>query len=230
MRFGPLGRALALSLLISCAGAPSAGAATSFDFLFNLSHVSSDNQYFLNLAVGNSSVPRPVLEPVLPRLPMVEQDLLVVLYLAAESGRPVDFVVSLRARPMPWSVVFGRCGVPLERLYVLMDRDPGPPYGHAWGYWKKHRHARRLSDPEIVGLVNLHWGHRITGIPVCELAYASGGNVGVTTVVADRKGRPWKGPKDDRMREGDDDQGHDHGNGNGHGHDEGNGHGQEKGY
>src|SRR5712691_12689754 len=105
----PAGMALALALW---EGTPPASAATSFDFLFSMDHVTDDNQFFLNVAVTDYGYSRPVLEPILPRLRYVEVDLPVVLFLAHESGRSVDSIVALRVRGMPWSAVFVELGVP----------------------------------------------------------------------------------------------------------------------
>src|SRR5262245_60979433 len=82
-RFRPslFGIALLLSIVVSAAPA-SAG---SFDFLFSMEHVHNDTQYFLNLAVSNARAPRPVLEPLLPRVHRLEPDLPVLLYLHGAS-------------------------------------------------------------------------------------------------------------------------------------------------
>src|SRR5213594_2532082 len=118
-------------------------AGTSFDFLFSLDRVSNDNQYFLNVAVSNYGYDRVVLEPVLPRLRYVEADLPVVLFLADECGRPPGYIVDLRARGLSWAVIFNRVDVPYDRLFVGIRNDPGPPYGNAWGHWRRDRRGVR---------------------------------------------------------------------------------------
>jgi hypothetical protein len=180
-------------LLLLTLGAGPAAASTSFDFLFNVSHVGDDNQYFLNLAVGHYGYTEPVLVPVLPRIVHVEADLPVLLFLAEESGRPIEGLVAMRADGLSWSVIFGRVGVPIDVLFVGIDRDPGPPYGKAWGYWKKNPRSVRLSDPEIGQLVSLQIGHQISGISTFELARARSGGKPVAVSVADRKGRSYGG-------------------------------------
>jgi hypothetical protein len=174
---------------LSLASLP-ASAGVSFDFLFSASSVSDDNQYFLNLAVGNYGYPRTMIEPVLPRVRYVEQDLPVILFLADISGRPIDAIVDLRAGGLGWSVVFSRVGVPYDVLFVGLERDPGPPYGKAWGHWKKNPKRLALSDSDIASLVNVQVGHRVTGISAYEIARARGQGKSIATVVADKKGRP----------------------------------------
>ena len=89
--------------------------------------VVNGSQLFLNLAVGDSGFGRSVIEPVLPRLSHYENDLPVALFVAQNSGRSFEHVVDLRSRGMAWSAVFNDCGVPYDRLYAGIDRDPGPP-------------------------------------------------------------------------------------------------------
>jgi len=172
-----------------------ARAGVSFDFLFSASSVSDDNQYFLNLAVGNYGYPRTMIEPVLPRVRYVEQDLPVILFLANISGRPIEAIVDLRYGGLGWSVIFSRVGVPYDVLFVGLERDPGPPYGKAWGHWKKNPKRLALSDSDIASLVNVQVGHRVTGISPYEIARARGEGRSIATVVADKKGRPHSGSK-----------------------------------
>ena len=180
--------ALALAVVF---GAPSARAGASFDFLFQMDRVSDDRQLFLNLAVSNYGYDQAVLEPVLPRIQYVEVDLPVVLFLAHESGRPPDYIVDLRAGGLSWSAVFTRCGVSPEVLFQGIDADPGPPYGNAYGYWKKNPRAARLSDADIAGLVQVQIGSRVAGVRTFDLARARGNGRSVFAVVAEKKGRPY---------------------------------------
>lgn len=190
----------------------SAPAVAGFEFLFESAKVSGDQQLFLHLAVGDSGIPRQVIEPVLPRFRSVNDDLPVALFLARTSGRPLAKIVAFRSDGMSWSAIFLNVGVPVETLFVGLDRDPGPPYGKAWGYWKKHGRGARFSDREIVSLVGLQVGHRITGRPTYEIARSGAAGRSLEVYVADTHGRPWKG----HGPGGDGPPGHDKGNGKGH--------------
>jgi len=193
-----------------------ASASVSFDFLFSTNHVSDDHQLFLNLAVSNYGFDRPALEPVLPRLRAVNDDLPVVLFLARESGRPVDFIVDLRARGLSWSVVFNRLRVPTDTLFVGIDRDPGPPYGRAWGHWRRNPKRVVLADGDIIGLAQLQVAHRVSGIAPFELARARAAGRPLYVVVADKKGRPFH--PGNSGHGGGPPPGHGGGKGHGHGH------------
>jgi hypothetical protein len=192
---------IATTLIGVLALAPAAKANGSFEFLFSASRVSNDDQYFLHLAVGNYGYPRTVIEPILPRLRYVESDLPVVLFLARSSGRSVDFIVSLRERGASWNVIFDRCGVAYDVLFVDIERDPGPPYGKAWGQWRKNPKRCRLSDQEIAGLVQVQTAHRVTRASAFEIARVGGRGETISVYGAEKKGRPHA--KRERGRKGD---------------------------
>ena len=174
------------------AGAAPAAAGPSFEFLFNPNRVSNDHQLFLNLAVSNSGYDRAVLEPVLPRIQYVEADLPVVLFVARQSRQPLDGIVNLRSRGLGWSGIFNQLHVAPDVLFVGIDRDPGPPYGKAWGHWKQNRSKVLLSDDEVRGLVEVQMGSRWAGASPYELARARGQGKSVVTYVADKHGRPFQ--------------------------------------
>jgi len=100
-----------------------------------------------------------------------------------------------------------------------MDRDPGPPYGHAWGYWKKHAHdgdARTaLSDAQIVDLAKLQIVSGYYHVsPYSVIAERQRGSTIERYAVAHGRPSGAVGAK----------QGHPAGHEKGHGHDEGHGH------
>ncbi len=223
--------------LALCAAPIPAHAGASFDFLFSMGRVSNDRQIFLNVAVSNYGYDRVELEPVLPRLQYVDADLPVVLFLAHECGRPPGYIVDLRARGLAWSVIFTRVGVRPDVLFYGIDRDPGPPYGHAYGYWRKDPRGVRLSDNDIAGLVQVQIGARAARLAPYEIARGRGRGERVEYMVAEKRGRPYRGDRDrgrdDGRRGGNDDRrgkgglkehGHGHGNDHDHGHDHGHEH------
>jgi len=224
MRTLSLAVVVALAVLAALQPAAPAQAGTSFDFLFDVAHVSNDNQYFLNLMVGHSGYDRQTLDPVLPRLHYVDNDLPVVLFLARASDRPVDFIVDLRARGLSWSVVFTRLNVSPSLLFEGIDRDPGPPYGKAWGYWKKHPKGYAYSDNDIAGLVKVQVGTRYARANAWDLAHQRGQGRSVAVIVGDKKGRPWKaksakgGAHHEGAQHGEQGNGHNDEHGNPHGH------------
>jgi hypothetical protein len=212
---------LALVVLVSLVAAARPAAAGSFDFLFSMDKVHNDTQYFLNLAVSNYGYQRPVLEPLLPRVRYVESDLPVIFYLQQASGWPLPQLIDLRAQGASWSVIFTRVGVPQAVLFEGIPDDPGPPYGNAWGYWKKNPRGARLNDRDVCDLVRIQMASRWVGAPQYDLARGYAHGVTAPIYVAEKKGRPYHGGEG---HQGDQDgQGDGHGSGKGHGQSHGHG-------
>jgi hypothetical protein len=187
--------AAALLAVALIAVAPPASAATSFDYLFNMSSVTDDNQMFLNLTVRKYGYEPADLDPVLPRLRSVELDLPVVLFLSRKSGESIETIAGIRSRGFAWSVIFQKVGVPIGVVFSGIESDPGPPYGKAWGHWKKNPRSARLADPDIAGLVQIQIGSRWARLTPYELARARGQGKKVTVLVAEKKGRPYRAAK-----------------------------------
>ncbi len=95
-------------------------------------------------------------------------DLAVALFIAGRSRCSLDAVYSSRGGGADWWQVGVHCGVPVDAWFVPVARDPGPPYGKAYGYWKKHKHGRgmRLTDVDVRNLVAVRMVHEYYGVPV----------------------------------------------------------------
>jgi hypothetical protein len=178
--------------LVPASGTAFAASRASFNFLFDMDRVTNDSQMFLHLTVARYGPERPALEPLLPRLRNLEEDLPVALYLAHRSYTPLADIVALRARGFSWSVIFTKAEVPVAVLFRGIKENPGPPYGKAWGYWRKNPKSVRLSDAEITGLVQIQIGARWARMSRLEMARARGQGKKVPALVAARKGRPWQ--------------------------------------
>ena len=95
-------------------------------------------------------------------------DLSVLMFLSARSGRSLDAVFALRRAGLSWWDVSIRLGVPADVWFVPVDR-PGPPYGKAYGYWRKHgrdTRAYRVDDRSCRDLVAVRMMHDYYGMPV----------------------------------------------------------------
>jgi hypothetical protein len=158
-----------------------------YAYVYDPARVTSDDQLFLNLAVRDAGIPRPALEPILPRIRSLESDLPVILFIARQSGRPVDAIIALRARGTSWTDLFRELGIRYDTLFTGIDRDPGPYYRSEWSYWSAHRTAPRFTDAQIQSLARLQLAQRLAGVPVLEVARARNPVV----VVADRRGRSY---------------------------------------
>ncbi len=145
-----------------------------YAYLYDPARVTNDDQLFLNLAVRDAGLTRAALDPVLPRVRSLDSDLPVILFIARQSGRPVDAIVDLRARGASWAQVFSQLGIRYDTLFAGIDRDPGPYYRSSWSYWTAHRDRPQFTDVQVRELARLQLAQRIAGVPVFEVSWLSG--------------------------------------------------------
>jgi hypothetical protein len=133
---------------------------------------------------------------------------------------PVVFYVAQRARVAPGVVVdLRRRGLSWTEIAFHFRLDPdiyyfrgGPPYGKAYGYWKKHP----PRDVEVIDAVNVHFlsdYHHVT--PDAVWAERSRGR-SYAVVAEDFETKHGHGQGHRRDDDDDDDSGHGHGKGRGH--------------
>jgi hypothetical protein len=150
-------------------------------------------------------------------------DLAVAFFLSDRCGRSPEWVFSARREGVGWFEIGSRCELPYDAWFVPVSRDPGPPYGKAYGYWKKHRQnpksARRISDDDCRRLVGVRMAHEYYGVPA-ETAMAWGTARGDVRAVMTEEYRSRR--SEDRHGSG----GH-RSNGSSHA-DKGRGHGKDK--
>lgn len=120
--------------------------------------ISDDARFFLNLSNRHYAPPQPVAVDVLRRCPRPSDDFPVALFLAEAAHRSPTAILEMRLGGRSWGEIMVSLKLTPDVLFIGMDRDPGPPYGRAWGHWKKHRGSKkpyRLDDSDIVSLVKL---------------------------------------------------------------------------
>ncbi len=210
-----------LAPLFLCAGLATPLAA-DVDWFAGL-RISTGDRSYLSVSAAHFGSDRHQTVAAARRLPRPEADLPVLLFLAHESGRPLSFVLDLRLGGLSWWEVRARLGVPAHRVLVELPRDPGPPYGKAWGYYKKHprggKRAVVLSDGDFADWVGVRVLSQTYGMdPMAVLeARRSGMSLGQVTVrhqkekaAAAASGRSGAPGKSSARKAG-----HGHGKGNG---------------
>jgi hypothetical protein len=150
-------------VLLLAGGAARAGVA--FDVAVGM-NLDEDTRIFLN--VTNQTWRPAVAGTVIQGCAHPEDDFPVIAFLSYYSHRSPSFILNLRREGYAWSDILFQVNVQPSVLFVGIDRDPGPPYGKAWGYWKKHyrpgtRMRYRISDRDIVGLVKVQTASRHLG-------------------------------------------------------------------
>ncbi len=110
-----------------------------------------------------------------------DEELPVVFFLASRAHVDPQVIIDLRLRHrMSWLDITFHYGLTPEIYYVPVTRV-GPPYGNAYGHYKKHERDYKkvvLVDDDVVNLVNLRFMSEYHGI--------------AAEVVMDRRGRGEK--------------------------------------
>ena len=97
-----------------------------------------------------------------------DEELPVVFFLAQRASVAPDIVIKLRLGGKSWMEISAHFGLTAEIFYVPVKRAPGPPYGKAYGHFKKKKKGQWgtivLTDTEVVNFVNLkfiseHYGY-----------------------------------------------------------------------
>lgn len=116
------------------------------------------------LAVSNHyRVPGKDVVAVKERYRFRNEELPVVYYLASRARVKPSVIIDLRINRMSWLDISFRFGLTPEIFFVpLTGKKVGPPYGKAYGNYKKYRTKKEwkkivLNDNEIVDLVNLRF-------------------------------------------------------------------------
>jgi hypothetical protein len=155
----PIARTATAAALILSLFVPALAGDAFYDVTLGL-RVGDDARFFLNLTNDRYPAPSQVSVAVVKRCPRPADDFPVIMLLASESRRSPDAVLAMRLRGLTWTDILFELRLSPDVLFVGMDRDPGPPYGNAWGYWKKHggRPGKRrftISDAQVVDLAKL---------------------------------------------------------------------------
>ena len=149
-------RLLPVLMLLLLAPGARARAATFYDVSLGLD-VGDDARLFLNVTNDYFAPPPAVATRLVQRCPRPENDYPVILLLARASHRPPDEILQLWLSNRSWADIMFELRVPPSILFAGLSRDPGPPYGKAWGHYKGFRGKDRfeISDRDVVELAKL---------------------------------------------------------------------------
>jgi hypothetical protein len=96
-----------------------------------------------------------------------DEELPVVFFLASRAHVDPSVIIDLRVRQrMSWLNITFHYGLTPEIYYVPVERV-GPPYGNAYGHYKKHKKDYKkvvLVDADVVNLVNLRFMSEYHGV------------------------------------------------------------------
>lgn len=137
-----------------------AAGSKAVDFGFGL-QVDDEGRKSFYLAVSNHyNVPEKEIVVVRERR-VPDEEMPVVFFLARKAGVAPKVIIDLRLSGKSWMDITIHYGLNAKVYYVEFEGDPGPPYGHAYGHFKKRPKDKwgeiRLSDGDIVNFVNLRF-------------------------------------------------------------------------
>lgn len=135
-------------------------------------------------------------------------DCAVALFLASRVRRDPELIFRMRSGGMSWWEIGVQIGVPVDTWFVPISYSPGPPYGNAYGHWRRYRHDHRhrfvLSDREACDLVALRMAHDYYGAHPRDIMRSRARHRDVASLMS-REYRRRHG--DDRGREAHDEPG-----------------------
>lgn len=162
-----------------------------------------------------------------------DDELPVVLFIARQARVPTARVIELRERGRSWWDISVGFGLKPDVFYVPVAVAPGPPYGKAYGHYKKPRgqwNTIVLSDADVVNMVQLRFLSEHYGVPPERVIEARSHNRDVVTTYSEIGGKKSKegkqsghasssqGQVSSEKGQGNSGKGNGNGNGRGKGH------------
>ena len=142
---------------------------TPYRYLDDRTQAGNDQQRLLNTVVQHYGMSRDRLEPIVKSMSRVETELPIMLYMADESGKPLETIIALRkTQHLDWIEVMRKSGLKLNVLFEDVTGSFPEPYRASWTEWRM-KYRPELSDDQIRELVFLQLAHKVTGRPTNEL-------------------------------------------------------------
>ena len=150
-----------MALLVPAAGVSAQGVSTGIS-------ISNGELRSFYLAIGDYyRVPESRVVYVKQQYRIPDEEIPVVFFLASRAHVDPQVIIDLRLRQrMSWLDITFHYGLTPEIFYVPVKRV-GPPYGKAYGHYKKHGkdyRKVRLVDADVVNLVNLRFISEYHGV------------------------------------------------------------------
>lgn len=211
MNAGPLVAALVLLTGLAAGGPAHAG--VDMDFGANV-RLGDDTDLFL--AISSRYFDR---EPAYVRDCRARyrdpDDCAVALFLISRARCEPEVVFRLRSGGLSWWAIGVQLGVPVDTWFVPVSYSPGPPYGKAYGHWRRYRHDHRhhftLSDREARDLVVLRMAHEYYGADPRDVMRWRTGHRNIESLMSREYRRRHGDEGRHELRHGDDRRGRDPG-------------------
>lgn len=147
----------------------------------------------------------------------------VIFFIAQQAGVSAGEILDLRKKGMTWQQIINSYSMGSDILYVPINENVkvGPPYGHAYGYYKnkpkKEWRNIKLRDDDIVNLVNLKFisGHyNYPAEKIMKMREKNNGFYNISYDIEEQREANRKRSKatSDKKERSNDDDDNDHGN------------------
>jgi len=144
----------AVVFLAAHAGSAAAGVRFNVDVLWN-PNPDDGAQVFLHATNEAFPMPRERVSAVFHEINDPYDDYPTLAFIAFNAHVDIGTVWTYKRKGHDWVNVMYHFGVPPSALFVVVQQPPGPPYGRAYGYWRKH--GNRLGPEQLSGDDIRYW-------------------------------------------------------------------------
>ncbi len=131
-----------------------------------------------------------------------DDEIAVVLYISQRTGIRPDAIIQLRRLKKTWCEIAVHYGMSPAMFYVPITIDPGPPYGKAYGHFKRTGKSAWkkivLDDDDVINLVNLRFVSGYYKVAADDVVKARCNGKSFATISKDIKNAP---PKEDKKKD-----------------------------
>ena len=159
---------LVLAIALLCSGDAVAGVNFDIGVLWS-PDASDDTQVYMHASNIAYPIRRQRVEAVYYDIPRPELDYPVLAFIAYESRVDIRTVWAYRAQGHEWFDCMAHFRLQPDVLFASVPASPGPPYGKAYGYWKKRGNRitpRQVNDDDVRYWVGLRSVSKFTGTPI----------------------------------------------------------------
>ena len=131
-----------------------------------------------------------------------DDELTVILYISQRTGIRPEAIIQLRRLKKTWCEIAVHYGMSPAMFYVPLSYDPGPPYGKAYGHYKKRGKSEWkkivLDDEDVINLVNLRFVSGYYKVPADDVVKARCSGKSFSAIGKEIKSAP---PKEDKKKD-----------------------------
>jgi hypothetical protein len=124
-----------------------------------------------------------------------DDDISVALFLSNQAKVTPGVVIGYRTKGMNWADITIKLGVKPDVYFAVLPSNPGPPYGKAWGYWKKHKAQPTtvftLGDDDLRNLVQLRLVSEHYKVKPEEVIKWRGSGKAFDVIISDEHGKKY---------------------------------------